>query len=123
MDELTCRQAERIGRELGFPSYSKALHSAARRPDETGVTWVPELARVFGSEKPQEPRRVENRVKSHGWRVRLSPEAHRLLNARMKRLGFSTKQAYLENLIIAELGAERRFQELREERHESIPHR
>ena len=57
------------------------------------------LAAVFGGSKPPRARKSEKRIKSHGWRVRLTPEAHRLLNARMKREGYSSKQAWLESIL------------------------
>ena len=115
MAEYSCRQAEIVGRALGFPRYSKSLHSAAQNSGESGVMWVPELAAVFGGPKPVRVRKSDKRVKCHGWRVRLSDEAHRLLNARMKRLGYSTKQAYLESLLRLELREERKYREGRDE--------
>lgn len=115
MAKYTCKEAEKVGRQLGYPSYSSALHSAASRPEESGVRWVSELQRVFGDRKPSVAKREEKRVKCHGWRVRLSPEANSLLNGRMKRLGYSTKQAYLERVLMLELSAERRYREMMEE--------
>lgn len=99
MAEYSCRQAEVIGRKLGYPRYSKSLHSAAQNPEESGVMWVPELSAVFGGRRVSGKRKSEKRIKSHGWRVRLTPEAHRLLNARMKREGYSSKQAWLESIL------------------------
>lgn len=123
MAEYTCRQAADIGRSLGFPGYSKELHSAAKNPDKYGVMWVPELAAVFGGTSPPRERKSEKRIKCHGWRVRLSPEAHSLLNARMKRLGYSTRQAYLENLLRLELREERKFRMAMEELDGQVLHR
>jgi len=115
MAEHSCREAAAIGRGLGYPRYSKELHSAAKNSDKTGVMWVPELAKVFAPESPPVARKAENRAKCHGWRVRLSPEAHKLLNGRMKRLGYSTKQAYLESLLRLELREERKYRHAMEE--------
>ena len=70
-----------------------------------------ELAAPWLSKAPVK-RKSEKRIKCHGWRVRLSPEAHELLNARMRRLGYSTKQAYLENLLRVELREERKHREV-----------
>lgn len=99
MAEYSCRQAEIIGRKLGYPRYSKEYHSGAKDPENSGIMWVPELAAVFGGSKPPRVRKSEKRIKSHGWRVRLTPEAHRLLNARMKRDGYTSKQGWLESIL------------------------
>lgn len=44
---MTCKEAAKVGQDMGFPGYSAAAHSLASRPDFSGVTWVPELREVF----------------------------------------------------------------------------
>ena len=70
---------------------------------------------MFGGQKASVKRKSENRIKCHGWRVRLSPDAHKLLNARKKRLGFSTTQADLESLLRLELREEQKYRRAMEE--------
>lgn len=50
MTEITCREAEKIGRAMGYPGYSSAAHSMANSPEKSGVMRVPPLWPVFGDE-------------------------------------------------------------------------
>ena len=97
-----------------FPKADKVSVSYAMNTEKYGTTFcdeAKELAAPWLSKAPVK-RKSEKRIKCHGWRVRLSPEAHELLNARMRRLGYSTKQAYLENLLRVELREERKHREV-----------
>jgi hypothetical protein len=97
-----------------FPKADKASVSYAMNTEKYGTTFCDEAKAIAAPWLPKAPvkRREGKRVKCHGWRVRLSPEAHELLNARMIRLGYSTKQAYLENLLREELREERKYREV-----------
>ena len=97
-----------------FPKADKASVSYAMNTEKYGTTLCPEAMKLAAPWLPKASvrRKEENRVKSHGWRVRLTTEAHELLNARMHRLGYSTKQAYLENLLRIELREERKYREV-----------
>lgn len=99
-----------------FPKASKESVSYAMNTDKYGTTFSKEALELAApwlpaSQKPPKKRKPEKRVKSHGWGVRLSTEANELLNARMKRLGYSSKQAYMENLMKVELREERKRKE------------
>ena len=45
---MTCKEAEKIGRAMGYPGYSSAGHSLASNTEKTGVMGVPALWDVFG---------------------------------------------------------------------------
>lgn len=103
-----------------YPKCDKQVFSVATRPWKTGCVLIPEAMELAGltpeevwdgkrrPDAPQEKKK-ENRKKDRDWHVRLSCEAHELLNARIKRLGFSTKQTYLELLLMKEMDSEREY--------------
>jgi hypothetical protein len=97
-----------------FPKASKESVSYAMNTEKYGTTFCDEAKELASPWLPKAPvrQKSEKRIKCHGWRVRLSQEAHELLNARMARLGYSTKQAYLENLLREELREERKHREV-----------
>lgn len=103
-----------------YPKCDKQVFSVATRPWKTGCILIPEAMELAGltpeevwdgKKRPDAPqeKKKDNRKKDRDWHVRLSGEAHELLNARIKRLGFSTKQTYLELLLMKEMDSEREY--------------
>jgi len=85
-----------------FPKFSKAALSLGRRPDETGVQFVPRAAEIIeaveGRTKPHK-RFSENRRKSISFRCRLSPMAAHEVKLQMFRRGVN-QQDLIEALLV-----------------------
>lgn len=86
-----------------FPKFSKAALSLARRPDETGVTFVPRAAEIIeavqGRTAPQGAT-SGNRRKSISFFCRLTPAAAGRVKREITRRGTS-QQALIEGLLLA----------------------
>lgn len=97
-----------------FPKADKVSVSYAMNTEKYGTTFCDEAKELAAPWLPKAParRKEGNRYKCHRWVVRLEPTAHELLNERMKRLGFSTRQAYIEMLLSAEILDERKLRGL-----------
>lgn len=103
-----------------YPKFDKSVFSVATRPWKTGCVLIPEAMELAGltpeevwdgkrrPDAPQEKKK-ENRKKDCDWHVRLSKENSRLLEKRMERLGFSSKQTFMENVLMRETDAEREY--------------
>ena len=89
--------------KVEFPKFSPAALSLARRPQETGVTFVQRAAEIVqtleGSERAQEARK-EFRRKSIKFHCRLSPVDARSVKNEMARRGVGTVQELLEALLL-----------------------
>ena len=112
MTEITCREAEKIGRAMGYPGYSSAAHSMANSPEKSGVMRVPPLWPVFGDEPSVEIlkacadryKAVKEPVKDyHTKEYRLSFRADKELYDLVKRLmaeeGFATINSFLHMVV------------------------
>lgn len=86
-----------------FPKFSPAALSLARRPDETGVTFVKRAAeiveRIQGRTGPQDAKK-ENRKKSISFFCRLAPAPAQRVKNEITRRGTS-QQALIEALLLA----------------------
>lgn len=63
---MTCREAQEIGRAVGFPGYSAAAHSLANHPEVTGVMRVPKLEQALAGDKRTQMARVLEFIDTHG---------------------------------------------------------
>ena len=109
---ITCRDAERIGRAMGYPGYSAAGHSLANNPEKSGVMRVPPLWDVLGEPsdeilkmcykryKAKKKKRVYRRVKSVEFRARLTQETAEAVKQKMEELGIASKQTLVEALLL-----------------------
>lgn len=86
-----------------FPKFSKAALSLARRPDETGVTFVRRAAeiveRVHGRTGPHGAT-IAKRKKSISFFCRMAPAAAGRVKREITRRGTS-QQALIEGLLLA----------------------
>ena len=86
-----------------FPKFSKAALSLARRPDETGVTFVRRAAEIVeglqGRTGPQGAT-IAKRKKSISFFCRLAPAAAQRVKREITRRGIS-QQALIEGLLLA----------------------
>ena len=86
-----------------YPKFSPAALSLARRPLETGVTFVPgsaEIIEALGGPVSPYKRREERRVKCIGFRARLKPADAQRVKNEMARRGV-TAQQLVEALLLA----------------------
>ena len=90
-----------------FPLFSGRLYTACRRTSETGVTLCARAKSLAGMKKPV------NRTKGISWSCRVNEAQDAVLKRRMDKLHFSSKQAYIESLLVKEA-----VRQLREERKE-----
>lgn len=85
-----------------FPKFSPAALSLARRPSETGVTFVPRAAEIIERTMGLTARhtgRSENRRKSIRFEARLAPDAAQRVKNEMTRRGV-TAQELVEALLL-----------------------
>lgn len=86
-----------------YPKFSPAALSLARRPHDTGVTFVPGAAAIIkalGGPVGPHKRREEHRVKSISFRGRLTPADAQRVKNEMARRGV-TAQQLIEALLLA----------------------
>lgn len=93
-----------------FPKHGKEAYSFASRSSETGVMFCPRAIELIGGETPITAKKEEHRKNPCRWNVRLSKAQSDVLNRRMERLGYSTKQTFLEVILKREADKELRYE-------------
>lgn len=63
---MKTQEAVETGQSMGFTKYSKAAHSLANRPNETGVMRVPELEQAIKADKRKQTDRVVEFIERNG---------------------------------------------------------
>ena len=88
---MKTQEAVETGQSMGFTKYSKAAHSLANRPEETGVMRVPQLEQALAGRKRKQTEVVLDFMEKFGGIT--SMQAYRLGITRLADVVFKLRKA------------------------------